>query len=163
MFLKNRDLDINCLQKDMENQKKESDSKDLIIRGLKIFTDSLSKELSDYRQDSNRRFQNINNLINEKLDYQKEQYEAILIGISKAFNQKIENLSEGKPVVADLLKKIAYLEGIKESSENRKTTQEVTERLSKLNDLMLQMEREERNTESIKDQVDILKWVLGKS
>lgn len=131
------------------------------VSGLNEKVNSLFEDFNIHREESTNRIKRLNILLNEKLDSIKEDNENILIGISKSFNQKIDNLSEGKPLVQDLLKKIAYLESLKESIDHRRSTNEVISKLTELNDAMLTAAREEKSTDSLEERVNILKWVLG--
>lgn len=91
----------------------------------------------------------------------KQENELQLIELQKIYNKKLENLNAGRPLIQDLLKKIAYLEGIKEAKIHRRTTEDVIHKLSIINEQMLKNEREEKNIESLKEQVYLLKWILG--
>lgn len=162
----NQKIDIQKLIiEELNNKLKEN--KEIInnhttdIEGLKACHRVLLDDFGEYREENNIRMRQLNNLINEKLDFQKEHNEAQLIGLQKAYNLKLDNLSEGKPLVQDLLKKIAHLEGISQSTLNRVKTEDIMNKLSELNDLMLRTEREEKNTDFIKEQVNLLKWILG--
>lgn len=125
--------------------------------------DDLRFEYTHYREECNERIRKINNLVNEKLDSQKEDFEAILIGLEKKFSQKINNISDGKPVVTDLLRQIAKLEAIRDAIEDRRTTEEL---LSSLNHLKNnQMDNELQGETSPSDllvKISTLEWVLGK-
>lgn len=84
----------------------------------------------------------------------------------EAFQKDINtlfSLRENKeaPIITDLLKKIAILEGIQKASINRRTTEDIMHKLEVINDALLKADREDKRTDSLQEQVYLLKWVLG--
>lgn len=123
--------------------------------------EALEESFNQFRQDVNNRFRNTLNLIEERIDIQKESNEALLIGLEKHMSQRIDNISASKTMVTDLLKKIAVLEGVKDSMEHRRNTIEVLKKLKILDEEMLKEDREEKNCSIKKAQVHLLRWILG--
>ena len=60
-----------------------------------------------------------------------------------------------------LLKKIAYLESIKDCIENRRSTKDIVEKRDFLNKCLMKLDRQDFLYDSVKQQIDLLSWVLG--
>lgn len=126
----------------------------------------LEKEFDLYREGVNSRFNKFNNLINEKLDSQKEDVESILIGLSKTFENKLNSISNGSSTVTDLLRKVAILEAIKDSVEHRRSTEEILKKIDSLNKESIGIDVNTKEgisieAENINKKILILKWALG--
>lgn len=157
-------------KKDNVKQNHVIDNLNLIVSSNTLNIGNLKKELEDlrfdythYREECNERIRKVNNLVNEKLDSQKEDFEAILISIEKKFSQKINNISDGKPIVTDLLRKIAKLEAIRDSDQNRRTTEEVLATLNGLKDQQMNNELTGAKSTGLDTKISILEWILGKT
>lgn len=123
--------------------------------------ETLQIEFNHYREDVNSRVRVLTNLLNEKLDAQKEELELVLIGLEKSFSNKINNISEGKPIVTDLLRQIAQLQSIKDASESRRSTKDILEKMKEVNDEFLELDLKDKDTREILAKLGILKWILG--
>lgn len=121
----------------------------------------LMKDFESYREDQNTRNKRVLGLVEDRINTQHEETEILLVNLNKEFSKKIDVLSNGTPLVTELLKKIARLEGISYASEHRRSTEEVLGKLANLDQKMLKEEREEKDITAIKEQVGLLKWVLG--
>lgn len=147
----------------LKEQEEKIDSQNVTIGELTNKLDSIVSEFNQYRNDSNDRFRKLNNLVDEKLDAQKEDTETLLIRLEKNFENKINSISDDKPLITDLLRKIAALEGIKDAIEHRRSVEEVQGMLKVLEGAMLKDECEERDVSIKKEKIRILRWVLGES
>lgn len=157
------DQRIPGLIKTCETQSQMISSQNVTIGELNKRLQDIENDFVNFREDINNRIKRLNNLILEKLDIQKEDTESLLIGLEKTFSSKINNLSDGKPTVTDLLKKIAKLEAVTDAIEHRRSSEEILGTLNVLNESMLKSGREEKDCSVLKEQIRILRWALGEN
>lgn len=161
MFWNKEDKRISNIEKAIKFQEEKIDSQNVTIGELVGRVDSTISEFNQYRNDSNDRSRKLNNLVNEKLDGQKESTEALLIRLERVFEDKINTISSGAPLITDLLRKIAVLEGVKDAIEHRRSTEEVLGTINVIDESMLKDQREEKDISVKQKQIKLLRWVLG--
>lgn len=147
----------------LENLNLICGSNTMNIGELKARLDAITKEFDAYREDVNLRFKKLGILLNEKLEANKDDLELTLIGISKSFDSKINVLSDGKPLVTDLLRQIARLEGVRDASEHRRTTEEILSEIARLDDLVKTAEVSDRTDKVSQEHLNALRWALGEN
>lgn len=163
MFGNNQQLNLQKLEVRINSVCDVVQQQNITVGELTKRIGSLETDYSQFRNEINNRLRSLNNLLDEKLDIQKETTENLLIGLEKAFQAKINTLNKDGSIVTDLLKKIAYLEGITDAIEHRRSTEEVLGTIKVLDEKMLKDDREEKNTDILKEQIKILKWALGEN
>lgn len=131
------------------------------IKELKESLKNLECDFINHQEEINSRIRKVNNFIKEKLDIQKEDTESLLIGLAKSFESKINTLSNGKPLVTELLQKIAQLESIKDSVLNRRSTEEILNKIKEIDTQRLASELNDINTKELESELKALKWALG--
>lgn len=180
MFVSKRDFDF--LKLDMESNKIAIKSNNEVIDKLKNFVNELSAKINtlskqseensrdirllneeslEFREAVNLRIRKVNGLVSEKLDSQKEDTEALLIGLEKTFQNKLNTLSDGKPLVTELLKRIAHLESIKDAITSRRSTEDILAKIGEVDAKRLDDEINERPTADSEHELKVLRWALG--
>lgn len=85
-------------------------------------------------------------------------------GVLKHITQKMELLlgdGDKTKMINELLRRIAYLEGVKEAEGNMRTPEEILGTLHALNTKAMAFDREDKTDPILNEQIKMLHWVLG--
>lgn len=140
-------------------------------RSTDLLVNTMSSEFGGYRNSlvsTNKAIvqsqDDMNVVVDNKLDLLRGELDDKVVGMYRTIDEKVAQGNGNTRVVADLLRKIAKLQDVKDSIETRRSTEMVLDRIAQHKKLMLEEEKNDvNNLQRRSDIIKTLEWVLGEN
>lgn len=103
----------------------------------------------------------LNKFIGNRLDIFEGGIDDKMVGLYHTVDERLASKNGKVKATAELMKKIARLEGIKDAVEHRLPTEEILKKVDEYKNKMMDLDRSGSAYNRFQDALNILTWVLG--
>ena len=133
----------------------EKNSREIQFMAIQNRLDSLDKTVASMT------LEQLENFIKNKYILFENTVDDKLVGLYRSVDEKIAKGNGHVKATAGLLKRIAFLEGVKDASEHRRSTKDIMDKVDFYKAKISALDRSDNNYGRYEDALNILQWVLG--